>query len=132
MSRYIPRPTIGNTYAIGRFSPGGPTDYVAVYDDGTHGPKRTTRAEAEADYTTHQEATAERHHYGEYCDCPECIGTLPAMLRDTKRYRDALRHAFRTEALTDWDACHGIAQELMRRYEPATFARLDTIAYRYA
>ena len=44
------RPTIGNTAAINRFRPNGPTGYAAVYNDGTHGPTRATREEAEADY----------------------------------------------------------------------------------
>ena len=45
------RPTIGNTYAIGRFNPNGPEGYAPVYNDGTHGPTYATRDEAEADYT---------------------------------------------------------------------------------
>lgn len=47
---HISRPTIGNTSAIGRFNPEGPTGYAPVYLDGTHGPTYPTRAEAEADF----------------------------------------------------------------------------------
>lgn len=44
------RPTTGNTVARYRFDPDRPTVYRAMYDDGTYGPERKTRAQAEADY----------------------------------------------------------------------------------
>ena len=52
------RPTIGNTVAIDRFNPEGPKGYAAVYNDGTHGPTRSTREEAEADYRIYRDANA--------------------------------------------------------------------------
>lgn len=46
------RPTMPgvNTRAVDLFDPTAPTSYVAVYDDETTGPKRSTREKAEADY----------------------------------------------------------------------------------
>ena len=49
----VRRPSIGNTYAVDRFTVNGPTGYVPVYPDGSHGPTYETRREAEADYGDH-------------------------------------------------------------------------------
>ena len=60
------RPTIGNTVALDRFTEAGPSGYAAVYDDGTHGPTRSTREEAEIDYQMDKEEEIEGN------GCPEC------------------------------------------------------------
>nr|WP_176705497.1 hypothetical protein [Arthrobacter sp.] len=39
-----------HTRATELFNPATPSEYVAVYDDGTTGPKRSTRERAETDY----------------------------------------------------------------------------------
>ena len=71
------RPTIGNTVAIGRFSPGGVTGYAPVYRDGAFGPLYATRAEAEEDFARRECPTchgtgAVADGYGEHEACDDC------------------------------------------------------------
>lgn len=48
-----------NTRAIGLFDHAASTRYVAVYDDGTTGPERSTRERAESDYRDANAVTGE-------------------------------------------------------------------------
>lgn len=55
------RPTMPgvNTRAVGQFDRINPTRYVAVYDDETTGPERSTRERAEIDYRDANVTTGE-------------------------------------------------------------------------
>lgn len=53
------RPTIGNTYAIGRFNPDGPEGYAPVYNDGTHGASMTPLGSS---HITRREKSIRRWH----------------------------------------------------------------------
>lgn len=46
------RPTMPgvNSFAVGRYRPEGAAGYVAMFHDGTTGPLRSVRPEAERDY----------------------------------------------------------------------------------
>ena len=53
------------------------------------------------------------------------------MYADVHRYRDALRRAFASRQLSDWNEAHRIAHQLIDKYGTTIYARMDNIAYRY-
>jgi len=62
---------------------------------------------------------------------------MTELLKDTKAYRDALRTAFTAgkqgslETDRVWSDAHFMAGCLIIKYGPATYARMDNIAYGY-
>lgn len=127
------RPTIGNTVALDRFNPNGPRGYAAVYNDGEHGPTRSTREEAEADYridTDAKKLTPGREHIelGEELEL--------YAVNNGKIYER--RHAIERTAQRRYDRLNenpeatGVADAVFQQIRPSVRAWLDTAAHAYA
>ena len=143
---HVMRPTIGNTVARNKFN-ATPTTYVAMYDDGSYGPERETREQAERDYKIarlaakrEKDEEAMRDALAAFDARQDAAWThaIAAMLLpEVRAYRDALRKAFAAgkqgslETLVVWEQAHTIARQLNYKYGPSVYARMDNIAYRY-